>query len=356
MNRRRPSRWLGRVGLIAAVAAVVYVVGFLGFGIVAGADEYLSGAPRDTNCQTPGSKFGWTYEAVNYDLADDAALLAANPDPAHCKSQGTTAGTDVLAPDGVHLAAWYIPRAAIETGAGGTGVTSPGTGPTIVIVHGGKTNKSGMLAYAAPLHASYNLLIVDLRNSGRSGNAQSTGGLREQGDLEAMLGWLKRTKQPSWIAVLGNSNGAATALAEARTDPGVRALVLDSMHASLESQLGNVIATEKHLPPWPGAWGVMLGVQLRLGESVQDVDPVTTITQVGARPVLHTHGDADPVDRPADSLDRNVAAATRAGIDIEVHRCAGAAHGQVVVVCAADWATWVLEFLAAHGGVPTVAR
>jgi pimeloyl-ACP methyl ester carboxylesterase len=324
--------------------------------VVAGADEYLSGAPRDANCQTPGSRFGWTYEAVNYDLADDAALLAANPNPAHCTSQGRTAGTEIVAPDGVHLAAWYIPRGPLETGAGGTGVASPGTGPTIVIVHGGKTNKSGMLDYAAPLHGAYNLLVVDLRNSGRSGNAASTGGLREQGDLEAMLDWLVAAKQPEWIAVLGNSNGAATALAEARTDARVRALVLDSMHASLESQLGNVIASEKHLPPWPGAWGVMLGVQLRLGESVADVDPVTTITQIGARPVLLTHGEADLVDRPADSLDRNVAAATRAGIDIEVHRCAGAAHGQVVIVCATDWASWVLAFLAAHGGVPTAAR
>jgi pimeloyl-ACP methyl ester carboxylesterase len=338
------------------VAAVVYVVGFLGYGVVAGADEYLSGAPRDVNCQTPGSRFGWRYEAVNYDIADDAALLAANPDPAHCTSQGRTAGTEVVAPDGVPLAAWYIPRGPIETGAGGTGATSPGAGPTIVLVHGGKTNKSGMLDYAAPLHADYNLLIVDLRNSGRSGGTTSTGGLREQGDLEAMLDWLERTKAPAWIAVVGNSNGAATALAEARTDPAVRALVLDSMHASLESQLGNLIATEKHLPPWPGAWGVILGVQLRLGQSVQDVDPVTTITEIGARPVLLTHGEADQVDRPADSLERNVAAATRAGIDIEVHRCPGATHGQVVSVCAADWATWVLDFLAAHGGVTTAAR
>jgi pimeloyl-ACP methyl ester carboxylesterase len=345
----RAARWPKVVVGLALIAALAYLVGFFGYGLIA-ADEYLSGEPRSESCETPGSRFGWAYEAVNYDLADDAALLAANPNRAHCTSQGARAGTEVVAADGVHLAGWYIPRAAGGSG-GATASLAGTTGPTVVLVHGGKTNKSGMLDYAAPLHADYNLLVVDLRNSGRSGAARSTGGLLEQGDLRAMLDWLARTKHPSWIAVVGNSNGAGTALAEARTDTTVRALVLDSMHASLEAQLGNVIETEWHLPAWPGAWGVMIGVQLRLGTAVQTVDPITTITQVGDRPVLLTHGELDPIDRPADSLERNVAAAARAGIDTEVHRCPGAGHGEVVIVCATEWASWVLDFLAAHGGV-----
>jgi len=344
MSLGRPIRWIAG---LAILAAVLYTVGFFAYGFVAGAPEYLSGAPKATSCETPGSKFGWTYEAVNYDQADDAALLAANPDPTHCSSQGATAGTAVLSPDGIHLAAWYI-RAAHSTFFD---PNRPVTGPTVVIVHGGKSNASGMLDYALPLHGAYNILIVDLRNSGRSGDAQSTGGLREQGDLRAMLDWLVATKGPTWIAVLGNSNGAATALAEARDDPRVKALVLDSMHASLEWQLGNVIETEKHLPAWPGAWGVMVGVQAELGTSVQTVDPIRTITELHDRPLLLTHGLADVIDRPADSLDRNVAAAKAAGVQVEVHTCAGAGHGMVVTVCAADWAHWVLDFLAANGGV-----
>ena len=340
MHSSRPARWPNIAVGVVLVAVLAYVVGFVAYGAVSGADEYLSGEPRSVSCETPGSRFGWTYEAVNYDPADDASLLAANPDPTRCASQGVTAGTEVVAPDGVRLAAWYVPAAS------GAGALAGSSGPTVVLVHGGKTNKSGMLDYALPLHDAYNLLIVDLRNSGRSSNARSTGGLLEQGDLRAMLEWLVRTKQPRWIAVVGNSNGAATALAEARADPNVRALVLDSMHASLEAQLGNLIESEKHLPAWPGAWGVMLGVQLRLGAAVESVDPVRTITQVGARPILLTHGELDHIDRPADSLDRNVAAATRAGIEVEVRRCPGAGHGQVVIVCATDWATWVLEFLA----------
>jgi pimeloyl-ACP methyl ester carboxylesterase len=342
--RHLARRIAGIVGVLAALGMAAYLVGFAGYGIVVGADEYLAGAPRLTSCDTPGSRFGWTYAAVNYPIADDAVLLAANPDHGNCASQGAGAGTDVVAPDGTHLAGWYIP-VATSTG------TATDTDPTVVLVHGGKSNKSGMLDYAPAFHDRYNLLIVDLRNSGRSGGTQSTGGLREQGDLRAFIEWLVRTKHPTWIAVMGNSNGAATALAEARDDTEVRALILDSMHATLESQLGTVIESEKHLPAWPGAWGVMVGVQLRLGEPVESVDPVLTITQVGNRPILLTHGSADVIDRPAQSLDRNVAAAGAAGADVEVHVCQGAGHGMVVTVCAADWTAWVQQFLAAHGGV-----
>jgi pimeloyl-ACP methyl ester carboxylesterase len=334
----RSIRWLA---ILVALAAALYVIGLGGYGFIVGSDQYLAQTADHASCETPGSKFGWAYDAVNYDIADDATMLAANPDPTNCRTQGARAGSEVTAPDGTHLAAWYIPAAR----------TANPTAPTIVLVHGGKSNKSGMLPYAPAFHAAYNLLIVDLRNSGRSGGTQSTGGLREQTDVRAMIDWLEQTKAPSWLAVMGNSNGAASALAEALTDTRVKALILDSMHASIERQLGNVIETERNLPAWPSAWAVIAGVNYRLGDSIQSVDPIRTIVRFTDRPMLLTHGLADIVDRPADSLDLNVAAARAAGVDLEVHTCAAAGHGMVVFVCADEWTNWVRAFLAAHGGI-----
>jgi pimeloyl-ACP methyl ester carboxylesterase len=210
-----------------------------------------------------------------------------------------------------------------------------------------------MLDYAPALHQRYNLVLIDLRNSGRSGGAESTGGVLERYDLRAMLDWLAREKKPVWIAVVGNSNGAATALAEAVDDPRVRALVLDSMHASVERQLGNIVVTEHApAPAWPLAPAIVAGVSARIGEDLASVDPARMLEQLRNRPVLLTHGTADLVDRPADSLDVNVTVAQAAGINVRVERCAGAGHGQVVVVCRADWERWVLGFLADHGGLP----
>lgn len=341
----RPNRWLA---VLAALVAVLYVVGLGGYGFFIGSGDYLAQVAKLPSCETPGSKFGWAYEAVNYDIADDATLLAANPDPTKCTGQGAKAGDAVAATDGTRLAAWYIPAAHEVVGFD---PAAPRTGATVVIVHGGKSNKSGMLPYAPALHDAYNLLIVDLRNSGRSGGTESTGGLREQTDVRAMIDWLERTKGPTWLAAMGNSNGAAASLAEALTDTRVKALILDSMHASVERQLGNVIQTEYSLPAWPSAWAVIAGVDSRLGAQVESVDPIRSIVHFTDRPVLLTHGLADKVDRPADSLDLNVAAAKAAGVDLEVHTCAGAGHGLVVFVCADEWTGWVRAFLAAHVGI-----
>jgi hypothetical protein len=63
------------------------------------------------------------------------------------------------------------------------------------------------------------------------------------------------------------------------------------------------------------------------------------------RPILFTHGSADVVDRPRDSLELNLAAAEEAGLTYDWHVCDGAGHGRVVETCEADWTTWVQAFL-----------
>ena len=220
-----------------------------------------------------------------------------------------------------------------------------------MLVHGGKSNKSGMLEYAPAFHGIYNLVLLDLRNSGRSGGSESTGGVRERGDLRAMIDWLASEKKPAWIAVMGNSNGAATALAEAVGDTRVQALILDSMHASVDRQLTNVIVTERHLPAWPAVPAVIAGVSVRIGEDLRSVDPIQTIALLRDRPVLLTHGSADTIDRVDESLTLNEAVARAAGVDVRVEVCDGAGHGQVVATCGEAWRGWVLDFLLeARGG------
>jgi pimeloyl-ACP methyl ester carboxylesterase len=339
MNTRggRSGRWLRTMALLLVVAAVLYVAGFMAYGVTAGADEYLAGSPKETACATPGSRFGWAYEAINYDIADDEALLDRNDDPEDCGDQGAGAGDEVVSNDGVRIAGWFIP-AAVERDV---------RLPVVLIVHGGKSNKSGMLDYAPPFHEANDIVIIDLRNSGRSDAAFSTGGLYEQRDIEAMLEWLGEHKAVTSAVLVGNSNGAAASLAAGITLPQVRALVLDSMHATVERQIGNVIQTERHLPAWPGAWAVVRGVSHRLGESIESVDPVRLLPRWDDRPILFTHGSADVVDRLADSLELNLAAAEAAGLSYESHVCEGAGHGRVVEVCEDAWTGWVQTFVAA---------
>jgi pimeloyl-ACP methyl ester carboxylesterase len=330
-----------RLSVAVVLVALVGLVGFTGYVLTIGAGEVVSTSSPSTACATPGSRYGWAYEAINYDLADDANLVAGMDATGHCATQGAVAGSGVVSSDGVPIAGWYIPAAS------GVGPT----GPTLLIVHGGKANKSEVLKYAPPFHDAYNLVLLDLRGSGRSGAGLATWGVREQDDLRAMIDWLVATKGPGWIGVVGNSNGAAAAVAEAGGDARVRALVLDSMHADAMTQLANVVEDENGLPGQPTAWALVTGASMKIGADLSTAYPIRTITKLGDRPVLLLHGTADKVDPPAESAERNVVAAREAGVTIGLQYCQGAGHGQVIDTCPAEWAAWATSFLAgARGG------
>lgn len=333
-------RRLGRVRRRGAVGAVVAgIVAFSGYTAyvgVLGSEQIVHPTGKWTGCDTPASRFGWSYEAINYDPADDARLAAENPDPAHCRSQGAVAGDEVVTTDGVPIAGWYVPAAS------GVGPT----GPTVIVVHGWKSNKSEALKYALPFHDAYNIVLPDLRNGGRSGVADTTWGLREQLDVRAMIDWLERTKHPAWIASMGNSMGGATVLAESVMDERVRALILDSMHAQAGVSFDNGLEVENGQPSLPGSWAIVAAVSMRLGADLTQVDPIRTIVKVGDRPVLLIHGTDDALDRPAESADLNFHAALAAGVPVELEYCPGATHGAVIDHCPADWARWATSFLA----------
>ena len=90
---------------------------------------------------------------------------------------------------------------------------------------------------------------------------------------------------------------------------------------------------------------------LRIGADVTSLDPVGTIGRLGDRPVPPTHGSADVVDRPAETAERNMAAALEAGVPVGLEICPGAGHGAVIDTCPTDWARWAVLFMdAARSG------
>jgi uncharacterized protein len=328
----------GRVLVVGALALGALGIGaWFGYTGKLGSDEILLANPEWAGCDNPMSRFGWDYEAVNYDLADDVRLMAENPDPQKtCASQGTEAGTDVVTSDGVPIAAFYIP---VANGAGATA-------PTIVVAPGWKSNKSEILKYAPFFHERFNLVLVDLRNGGRSGGDTTTWGVREQLDIRAIVDWLEREKHPAWIGAMGNSMGAAVLTAAAAADDRIRALILDSMHASIVTTFGDGIAYERKVPGYPTAWAAVGLANLRSGEDLTAVDPQRTLARLGDRPVLLIHGTNDGLDTPQHSAEVNLAAAQAAGVPVTLEYCEGGTHGALVEKCPVEWQAWVDGFLA----------
>lgn len=343
---RRPAEdsgeWIGRRvrhvrrGVAAFVAAFVLFAlsGYTAYVGAIGSDQ-LAHPSANPDCRTPLVRYGWSYEAINYDVADDAALQRQNPDMTQCSGQGATAGADVVTADGVRIAGWYVPA------ANGVGPT----GPTVVLVHGWDANKSEVLKYAVPLHATFNVVAFDERDGGRSGQADSTFGLHEKLDVEAIVGWLERTKHPAHLAVMGNSMGGGAAALAAAGDPRIEALILDSTHAHVSSILERRLAVDAGHPSLPGTPAIVAGFWLRTGVDLMQADPITAIQALGHRPLLLVHGAADVHDVPAMSVDLMYRKALDAGVPVEIHMCPGGTHGKVIDTCPTEWGQWVVGFL-----------
>jgi pimeloyl-ACP methyl ester carboxylesterase len=328
-RRARIWRWVSTALVIVLVMTLAYI-GYVGYD---GSRQLVNSDLPSTNCTTPAAAFGWQYEAINYDIAADAALDAL-PDPSHCTGPGQQAGSDVIARDGVRIAGWYIPAAS------GKGATRP----TLVLAHAQDGDKSDMLPYAEILHADYNLVLFDFRNHGQSSGDQSTLGVTEQLDVEAVVDWLESAKQPAHVGLLGVAMGGSAGANAADTDARIDALILDSTHATLANSLQAHLEKAGYPLSLPGAWAILLGGLLRTGEDMTAADPVQAVERSGPRPLLVLVGGRDDSIGPNDGADLE-SAAQKGGAEAELERCPEGTHAELIQACSAQYRTWTLDFL-----------
>lgn len=308
------------------MAVLLVAVGYTTYAGLEGSGQLLHPDRRVSDCRTPAT-LGWEYEAINYDQASDTATSS-------CPGTWAPAGNEVVTPDGIRVAGWYIP-AADDIGP---------EGPTVLLSHGHGSNKARMLDYAEVVHDRYNVVLFDYRNHGQSTGTTTTLGVLEQQELRAILDWVEREKGPEHIAVLGNSMGAATALREATADPRVDVLVIDSAHARLSYTIKTRVEKAGH-PAYPGTWAIFLAALLRTGVDYGAADPLDAIPQLGSRPLLILHGGADEANVPEIHATALRDTAESAGVPVEFHICPTAGHSGVLEACPADYREWLLGFL-----------
>lgn len=327
-RRARIGRWISFTLAVLLLLLVAYF-GYIGFE---GSSQMVAAPTNSTDCRTPAT-MGWAYEAINYDKVTDDAL-AEEADPTDCSSQGEPAGTAVEGPGGVGLAGWYVPAAS------GIGPS----GPTVFLAHGWSSNKSDMLDRAAILHPDYNLLLFDFRNHGQSEPAYTTQGVREAGDLLAMLDWLEEAKGPTPVAVLGVSMGGASGLNAAVADERIVAVIAESTHATLANAIQARLQEGGYPLAIPGNWAILLGGLLRTGVDMSAADPIQAIARLDERPVLIVTGGEDHSIGRTDAAEL-LAAAKDAGSPADLETCATAGHADAPKVCGDDYRDWVLGFL-----------
>jgi uncharacterized protein len=330
-STERRTRIVGWVTFVLA-ALLVALVAYFGYVGYEGSRQLTDPPTRTSDCRTPAD-MGWPYEAINYDVAGDDAAVASETSDA-CSAARAMAGTALLGPDDVGIAGWYIPA--------GNGADA--RAPTVIVAHGWSDSKSGMLDRAAMLHDTYNLVLFDFRNHGQSGRSPTTQGVREAGDVKAVVDWLETAKGPERVALLGVSMGGASVLNEADDDERIDAVVIESTHATLANAAQARIDRAGYPLSLPGSWAVLLGTLVRTGEDVSAADPIQAVERLDGRPLLLISGGRDQSIGPNDA-EEMLAAAEEAGVPAEVHMCASAGHAGSAEACAEDYPAWVLGFL-----------
>lgn len=185
----------------------------------------------------------------------------------------------LTADDGTRLAGWLVPEK-----------TRGERKRAIIFLHGYPTEKSDMLAVAAPLHDTFGLFVMDLRSFGKSRGTYTTLGLKEQTDVLKAVDFLNERGYSS-IGIFGFSLGSATALLAADKDPRIGAIVSYGAFSDLKP-LGYEAYRNLLFLKYPLVRLMELWARLWFGEPLANASPRTAAERLTI-PILLTHSKRD---------------------------------------------------------------
>ncbi|MCB1306843.1 MAG: alpha/beta fold hydrolase [Leptospiraceae bacterium] len=182
--------------------------------------------------------------------------------------------------DGVLIKGWYIER-------------TPGA-PAVLFVPGRGVDRHEALRYAPSMFDSgFNLLLIDLRNTGASDGSITTMGFYEQLDVRAAVDYLVNERAVSSVGVFAFSMGASTSILAMAEDSRISAAVLDSPYSDMRKIVVERGKQEYHLPEYPLLPIVFKFYEWRTGADPEKTSPIQVIDTIGPRPIFLVHGTAD---------------------------------------------------------------
>lgn len=186
--------------------------------------------------------------------------------------------------NGIRLHGWFIPV--------------QGTAPAVVVLHGWGGNAAHMLEMAPPLHeAGFHALFLDARNHGLSDHDTYASMPRFAEDLAVAVDYLHERDDVATVGVIGHSVGAGAAIYHASSVDDLDAVVAVSCFAHPGEMM------QANFPfPAPVTWGILRGVEVLIGRSLDAIAPRNRIGRVRA-PVMLVHGDVDEVVSVGDAYE-----------------------------------------------------
>src|SRR5215467_5085106 len=236
--------------------------------------------------------------------------------------------------DGTRLYGWWM-RASAD-------------GPTVVVLHGVKKNRTDVIRTALLLRrAGYNVLVFDGRGHGNSGGRYVTYGFYERRDVESALEFLVTEKKINRqrVGLAGESMGAAIALQVAAANPWIRAVWADSPFASLRRVAQEYVRRVSHLPDVvlsPVMWTTIRVANYRGKFDVETVNPLALAASIKC-PVFMVHGTADELISAAHSEIIHAAL----GGEKQIWFVEGSGHARAVRQAKLEYCMRITRFFAA---------
>jgi len=187
--------------------------------------------------------------------------------------------------DQTRISAWFLPAQASKKAI----IFVHGKGQCRACEFSGVSTQLGV----ALAQRGLNVLMLDLRGHGESGDGRFTFGLRERRDVEGAVDWLeKRGFKPGQLGLLGVSMGSATSIGTTADEPAIGALVADSSYADFSSILEKEFPAASGLPSFFLPPALLISTFLT-GENIQNARPIDEIGKIAPRPILIIHAKDD---------------------------------------------------------------
>lgn len=219
---------------------------------------------------------------------------------------------DITACNGANLFGWHI----LSNADAAT--------PTVLIMHGWGVNAEVVLPIARPFYdAGFNVLLVDARNHGSSGNGGHSSMPTFAQDIESAFDWLKAQPETGKIALTGHSVGAAATLLVASRRHDMDAVISIASFAHPECLMRRYLQS-LHLPK-PLISLTLRYVERIIGHRYDDIAPMNSLCKIHC-PVMLVHGQ---IDKTIPVADLHAIAGNCADKHAEVLLIPDAHHGSV---------------------------
>jgi len=189
----------------------------------------------------------------------------------------------VTTADGLKLNGWFIPG---------------GGRATVMLVHGYKDSRGGVLGVADLLHRhGYGVLVASLRGHDINDGELISFGLFEVNDLEAWFQYLRGRADvdPKSIGLFGVSMGGTIGLRYASQNPEIRVVIADCAFSSVMDTAATSIRHFTGLPPFPFAPAIVFWAERQFDGDASELDAKQWIPLIAPRPVFLLQGGADTV-------------------------------------------------------------